>query len=203
MDDLLLVICGSTFCVYWCSHWPQISNCHGIRIVQTELKSAVLLISVVFEHCVLRGRSWKAVWKYHGFTQIADAHSLSEVEGASSLCVSLWYFRTTFCECPRNMQCSNATKINSTVDFTSLWIILFAWKYWVGVWYSNTIQSHGKQSSGDHEQLEFPWLCIAIKKLTLVPCSHARINGIQSEAKSTVCMRACGQKVSGSHLTLS
>ena len=41
------------------------------------------------------------------------------------------------------------------------------------------------QNQSSREQLEFPWLCIAIKKLKLVPCSHVRIHGIRSEAKLT------------------
>ena len=39
------------------------------RVRSTSSIKLILLISVAFEHCVLRGRSRKVVQKYHGLTQ--------------------------------------------------------------------------------------------------------------------------------------
>ena len=94
----------------FCSNLGRDGNLHTTTNYTPAL---VLLISVAFEHCAPCGHSWKVVRKYHRLMQSEPAPSTSERECASAICVSPWYFCTAFCECPLNMQCSNATEINS------------------------------------------------------------------------------------------
>ena len=93
--------------------------------------------------------------------------------------------------------CGSMSKLG-TVDFTSLRTLRKnACERGTSAIVLIVTQTHGNFSSC--LKVCFPWVCVKIKMIVLVPRSHTKFHGVRSDMKSTVEVNYCQGRLRDSH----